>query len=355
MQKIPPQKPPEPGVEVEEILGENSREFCLDCAMAPCLCILVKIEKRILELQKEERIPNKVEEDLGENKEVEEVVQGGDEEKEKNKEVQKSKTPLLEMMKKSKETRKDMKKKETPGKNKRTKKKTEQEREKEREEGEDMKKMKKLLENWRKNPGEKRKQAAQVSKDMTVNVEHIQEVTVEVVEEETLVTKARRRFSTVVEDVNDYETWKRKRSEKRKLEDGGSEDEVKRKACRESDMVHSNIFVETNRFCYSEKGGGQVQEPETGTASLDRVGDDRPGTRDNQYAGSGGNIRKHLQGGGQVQTPETVPARLDRVGDDRSGTGDNQYARSGGNIRKYLQAKKRTAQLGGKTGSGGTT
>ena len=208
--------------------------------------------------------------------------------------------PLLEMMRMKKKNKEPNgkkketpgKKKETPGKKKKTKKKTEQELEKEREESEDKKKMKKLLENWRKNPGEKRKQVAQENTDMTVKVDTTKEVTVEVVEEETLVAKARRRFSTIVDNVDDYETWKRKRSEKRKLEDDDQENEVKRKACRASDMENDNVFVKTNHFCYSEKGGGQVQAPETGAASLDRVGDDRSGVGNNQCARSGGNIRK---------------------------------------------------------------
>jgi len=66
--QTPPQKPPEPGVEderiYEEIYREISREIYLDCAMAPCLCILVNLEKRILEMKNGEQIPSEVEEDL---------------------------------------------------------------------------------------------------------------------------------------------------------------------------------------------------------------------------------------------------------------------------------------------------
>ena len=78
--QTPPQKPPGPGVEderiYEEIYREISREFCLNCALAPCLCILVNLEKRILEMKNGEQIPSEVEEDLVVKKnEKEEAVQ----------------------------------------------------------------------------------------------------------------------------------------------------------------------------------------------------------------------------------------------------------------------------------------
>ena len=230
-------------------------------------------------------------------------------------------------MKKKKEKKKEEKpekpeKKETPGKKKGKKK---QDTEIEKKEPNDVMKMKKMLEDWRKKPKVRLNQAAQGNKDLTVgnNVDKVEEIKVEVdmtkevtvdkVAEGNIVAKARRKFS-IPEKNDDFETWKRKRCEKRKLEDDDTGNEVKRKACRASELVLDNLLVNTNIFCRSEEGEGQVQAPEMGAASLDRVGD------------------------------------------DRSGMGVHQYARSGGKIKNYfIQAKRRTTQPEGETGYGGTT